>query len=120
MEASGLNSFLGFRPKGSTCWIVKDVNPPSPKGGGGGGGIPGMEAQPGGGGGGGGGGGPRTPGTGGGGGGAGRHEEDAAEDKAGTDCTEGKTTGTAPNYENKRQKGTNSIYMLHINSVHFS
>ncbi len=79
-----------------------------------------MEAQPGGGGGGGGGGGPGTPGTGGGGGGAGGHEEEAAEDKAGTDCTEGKTTGTAPNYENKRQKGTNSRYMRHLNSVPFS
>ncbi len=31
MEASGLKSFLGFRPKGSVCWIEEDVSPPSPK-----------------------------------------------------------------------------------------
>ncbi len=62
-----------------------------------------MEAQPGGGRGGGGGGRPVTPETGRGGGGAGVHEEEAVEDKARTDCIEGKTTGTAPIYENKRQ-----------------
>ncbi len=104
MEASGLKSFLGFRPKGSVCWIEEDVSPPSPKRGGGGGGIPDMEAQPGGGRGGGGGGRPVTPETGRGGGGAGVHEEEAVEDKARTDCIEGKTTGTAPIYENKRQE----------------
>lgn len=110
MEASGLNSFLGFRPKGSTCWIVKDVNPPSPKGGGGGGGIPGMEAQPGGSGGGGGGGGAGAPGTGGRRGGAWGHKEEAVEDKAGTDCTEVNTTGTAPNYENKTKRNKQQIH----------
>lgn len=105
MEVSGLNSFLGFRPKGRVCWTEEGVSMPSPRGGGGGGGIPGMKAQPGGGGGGGGGGG-RTaaPGTSGGRGGAGGNEEEAVEDKAGRDCTEGKTTGMAPNCENRRQK----------------
>lgn len=104
MEVSGLNSFLGFRPKGRVCWTEEDVRMPSPRGGGGGGGIPGMKAQPGGGGGGGGGGRAAAPETGGGGGGAGGNEEEAVEDMAGRDSTEGKTTGTAPNCKNRRQK----------------